>query len=89
MSDQSTDAVERWEEKAEENIEEWGDQSIETLLLAAQEELGELTQATLEYRAEDGDYENIFDEIDDLGALLIQLHEAASAHQFDGVEDDD
>ncbi|SMO81405.1 hypothetical protein [Halorubrum cibi] len=77
------DAVtDRWEEKAEENVEEWGEQSLETLLLAAQEELGELTQATLEYREEDGYYGPIFDEIDDLGALLIQLEDAARGHRF-------
>lgn len=66
----------RWMGKASENIEEWGLQDEETLLLAIQEELGELTQAHLEARAEGGDPERIDEELDDLGALLIQLHEA-------------
>lgn len=62
-----------WKPKAEENIETWGVQSVETLLLAMQEELGELTQAHLEYQAEDGDRDRVRDELDDLGALCIQL----------------
>jgi NTP pyrophosphatase (non-canonical NTP hydrolase) len=65
----------RWIGKANENIEEWGLQDEDTLLLAIQEELGELTQAHLEARAEGGNPERIDEELDDLGALLIQLHE--------------
>lgn len=87
--DQDDGVTDRWEAKAEKNVEEWGEQSIETLLLAAQEELGELTQATLEYRAENGNYEPILDEIDDLGALLLQLHEAAGDHRFRECDDSD
>lgn len=64
----------RWIGKAAENIDEWGVQDEETLLLAIQEELGELTQAFLEARAEGGNPRRIDDELDDLGALLIQLH---------------
>lgn len=63
----------RWTEKAMENREKWGTQSLETLLLASMEELGELTQAYLEHRHEDGEFERLQDEIDDLGALIIQL----------------
>ena len=85
----SSDAFDRWMGKAADNTEEWGEQSIETLLLAAQEELGELTQATLEYRSEDGHYEPILEEIDDLGALLIQLHDAAGEHRFRECNDAD
>lgn len=62
-----------WAEKAEENIEEWGVQEIDTLLLAMQEELGELTQAYLEHQAEGGDFEDIGRELDDLVPLCIQL----------------
>lgn len=60
---------------AAENIDEWGYQNEETLLLALQEELGELTQAYLEARSEGGDPERVDEELDDLGALLIQVHE--------------
>lgn len=64
-----------WKDKAEENIGEWGEQNIETLLLAMQEELGELTQAFLEYQHEDGDRERIKEELDDLMPLGIQLEQ--------------
>jgi NTP pyrophosphatase (non-canonical NTP hydrolase) len=60
---------------AAENIAEWGLQDEETLLLAMQEELGELTQAHLEARAEGGDPNRVDDELKDLGALLLQFHE--------------
>lgn len=62
-----------WTEKAEENVEEWGLQDVETLLLAMQEEQGELAQAHLEETHEDGDAARIADELDDLAALCIQL----------------
>jgi NTP pyrophosphatase (non-canonical NTP hydrolase) len=70
-----------WLHKADQNVEKWGLQDEETLLLAMQEELGELTQAHLEARAEDGDPDRVDEEMDDLGALLLQLHMAR-----DGVE---
>ena len=82
MTDQSRDEVDRlsarqslgyWTEKAEENVDEWGVQDVETLLLAIQEELGELTQAHLEARHEGDDTERIAAELDDLAALCIQL----------------
>jgi len=72
----SSVVFDRWVGKASENIDEWGLQDEETLLLAIQEELGELTQAHLEARAEGGDPARIDDELDDLGALLLQFHEA-------------
>jgi len=78
--------VQRWRRKAAENKEQWGDQSVETLLLATQEELGELSQALLEYRDEDGVYSPLFDELDDLGPLLIQLYWAINAHRIEGGE---
>lgn len=62
-----------WEKKAAENIEEWGLQDVETLLLAMQEELGELTQGYLEAHHEDGDADRVGAELDDLVALCIQL----------------
>ena len=63
-----------WHHKASENVAEWGLQDTETLLLAMQEELGELTQAHLESVHEDGDPERVAEEMADLGALLFQLH---------------
>jgi len=71
-----------WLAKAEENIEEWGLQDEETLLLAIQEELGELTQAHLEARSEGGDPARVAEELDDLGALLIQFNEARGEYEF-------
>jgi NTP pyrophosphatase (non-canonical NTP hydrolase) len=79
----------RWIGKANENIEEWGLQDEDTLLLAIQEELGELTQAHLEARAEGGDPERIDEELDDLGALLIQLHETRQSDSGDMSEEND
>lgn len=62
-----------WAEKAETNVEEWGLQDVETLLLAMQEEQGELAQAYLEAEYEDGDAARIAAELDDLAALCVQL----------------
>jgi NTP pyrophosphatase (non-canonical NTP hydrolase) len=62
-----------WRRKAEENVEEWGLQDVETLLLAMQEEMGELAQAHLEAEHEDGDPTRIARELADLGALCVQL----------------
>lgn len=59
--------------RAESNIEEWGLQSKDTLLLCMQEELGELTQAYLEHRHEGGDKARIEHELVDLMALCLQL----------------
>lgn len=78
----ATTSAEEWIDTAEENVDEWGEQSIETLLLATQEELGELTQAFLEYRNEDGYYGPIYNELNDLGPLLIQLHWAIDRHDL-------
>lgn len=64
---------ERWESKAEENVDEWGLQDVQTLLLATQEELGELTRAVLEFDNEDGDPGEVWAELDDLAALMYQL----------------
>lgn len=71
----SASLFDRWLGKASENIAEWGRQDEATLLLAMQEELGELTQAHLEARHEDGDGDRAEQELDDLGALLLQFHE--------------
>ena len=59
--------------KAEENIEKWGVQHLETLVLAIAEETGELAQALLQYRHEGGERQRILDETADLGALCCQI----------------
>lgn len=71
MSDDA--AAEIWQQKADENTETWGEQTVPTLLLAMVEELGELAQAHLEARAEGGDPARIGAELDDLAALCVQL----------------
>ena len=76
-------AFERWRVKAETNVERWGEQSVETLVLAATEELGELSRAHLEARDEDGDPDRLLDEIDDLAALCVQLRAAARTEAKD------
>lgn len=75
--------VVEWWEKASDNVEEWGQQDVPTLLLAMQEELGELTQAHLEANAEDGDPERIGEELADLGALCFQLQWALNTSAED------
>ncbi len=62
-----------WRRKAQCNFYEWGDQMYEELLLAIQEELGELTQAYLEHNYEDGEKDRLQEELNDLTALLLQL----------------
>jgi len=65
--------IDDWRHKAEENVEEWGLQAVQTLLLAMQEEMGELAQAHLEAEHEGGDPARIAKELADLGALCVQL----------------
>ena len=62
-----------WKDKAIENEQKWGSQSVELLLLAMGEEFGELIQAYLEYMYEDGDPADIADELDDVVALGYQI----------------
>lgn len=62
-----------WRAKANRNINKWGLQTFKELLLAMQEEMGELTKAYLEREYEDGDLSSIEDELDDLMALGYQL----------------
>jgi NTP pyrophosphatase (non-canonical NTP hydrolase) len=79
---------EMWEAMAEDNIQQWGIQERETLLLAMQEELGELTQAQLEYEHEHGHPERVREELDDLAALVIQFRRAL-ARDADASPDQD
>ena len=61
------------EMKAHKNVKKWGLQDIPTLLLAMQEELGEIAQAYLQYEHENGEEKRISEELDDLMALGWQL----------------
>ena len=63
----------KWQRKALANVEKWGLQDRETLLLCLMEELGELTQAVLQAKHECGDELRVIEELDDLGAVLLQL----------------
>lgn len=69
-----------WDRKARENIERWGVQHPETVLAAITEEIGEVSQAYLEATYEGGDPERVHGEVDDLGALLLQLVQAVEHH---------
>ena len=75
------DVAAAWADQAATNVEQWGEQSFETLLLATQEELGELAQAHLEARDESADRDRIADELDDLAALMFQLRWTLDCHQ--------
>lgn len=67
-----------WRALAEDNLDVWGEQDLDTLLLAAQEELGELTQAYLEAVEEGRDPAEVQAELDDLAPLMFQLDLAIS-----------
>ena len=72
----------KWRELASRNIEKWGMQDKETLALAMMEELGELTQAILQFNNLPLDcdeatlilkYNRIKAELDDLAPLMYQM----------------
>jgi len=65
----------RAQEKALENIDKWGFQDIETLLLALMEEVGEVSQAWLKYKHEHGALHRVIDEVRDTMPLLLQITE--------------
>lgn len=71
-----SDVAKLWATIAEENINHWGGQDVETLILATLEELGEMTQAFLEYKYEGGDFEEVCQELSDLAPLMFQLKES-------------
>lgn len=77
------DNIEReWREQHNKNIEKWNIQDPRTLLLAIQEELGELTQSVLEYEVEGGRYREIEDEAVDLAALMYGFHLSMQYYEF-------
>jgi len=59
--------------KAGENLDKWGVQDFETLGLAVCEEAGELAQAILQNKHEDGKRGRISHEALDLAALCVQV----------------
>lgn len=73
--------MKEWSEKAEKNINKWGLQDIETLTLAMMEELGELSQAILQAKHENGDPQRIEEELSDLAALCYQMQSAIEDDQ--------
>lgn len=62
-----------WLTKADRNIKKWGIQSMKDVCLAMQEELGELTQAILQFHHEGTPIERVSKELDDLAALCYQM----------------
>lgn len=70
-----------WYDRAHENVDEWGIQNPAVLLLAMQEEMGELTQAYLEATYEDGDPDVVREELHDLAALCVQFCWAEREHE--------
>jgi NTP pyrophosphatase (non-canonical NTP hydrolase) len=60
-------------DRAKTNIKKWGLQNFETLGLCVCEEAGELAQAILQHRHQNGDRERIRQEAIDLGALCLQV----------------
>ena len=79
----SLDDWERWVSKACANAAKWGDQNINDLILAIVEEVGELSQAFLQHRYEDQPKERIWEELDDLAPLIIQLRSLYYHHYLD------
>lgn len=71
-----------WYNRADENLDKWGMQHPAELLLAMQEEMGELTQAWLEAAYEDGDRERVAEECNDLAALCVQLRWSLREHSY-------
>lgn len=76
------DLEEMAREKAKDNIEQWGYQPLPLLLLAFYEEMGEFTQAYLEYYYENGQYTRLYEEWLDLWALVYQIHHAIAAGEY-------
>lgn len=83
--------MKEWKEKANENVKKWGVQTLEVMTLAMMEELGELTQAILQYKyldpledrnIEDNEikYNHIIAELDDLAALMYQMKWVLEPH---------
>ena len=83
--------MKEWKEKANKNVEKWGVQTLEVMTLCMMEELGELTQAILQYKyldpfenknVEDDEikYNHIINELDDLAALMYQMKWVLEPH---------
>ena len=61
------------QQHARANIEKWGRQDVETLALCIAEEAGEVAQAVLQARWENGRPTRIVEEAVDLAALCLQI----------------
>jgi len=73
--------------QAERNVTKWGLQDIETLALAIAEETGELAQAVLQHKHESGSILRVYEEAKDLGALCIQIRQAATQVLHEEVQE--
>ena len=62
-----------WTERAQRNMDKWGIQTMKDVALSMTEELGELTQAILQYHHEDGSLERVKEELHDLTPLCYQM----------------
>lgn len=92
MHEKEVISMKEWKDKANKNVEKWGVQTLEVMTLAMMEELGELTQAILQYRyldpfedtpIEDSElkYNHIIAELDDLAALMYQMKWVLEPHR--------
>jgi len=69
-----------WLLKANENVDEWGVQHPLEVLAAITEEIGEVNQAYLEASVGETPTRDVYDEIDDLAPLLLQLRWSLEEH---------
>jgi len=72
-TDMLTGKINQWICKSEKNIDKWGLQNLKDLCLATLEELGELTQAVLQFYHEGQPEYRILEELDDLVPLCFQI----------------
>ena len=62
-----------WLKKSKENLIRFGEQDFNILLIGTMEELGELAEAYLKYKYENGKFNRIKEELIDLGAICYQM----------------
>jgi NTP pyrophosphatase (non-canonical NTP hydrolase) len=65
--------LETLKDKADANLDKWGEQDLETLALSIAEKSGELAKTVLQDRDKGGDRDRIRQEAVNLGALALQV----------------
>ena len=65
--------VELMKQQATRNVDKWGEQDRDKLVLVCIEELGELAQAHLQHLDEGGELQRVIEEAVDLGAVGFQF----------------